>query len=80
MLGSVRKWGNSAAVRIPAAAMQAARLSLDQPVDIRAEGGAIVIEPVRPVAGRLDALLASITEENLQGEIGFGGAVGSEAL
>ena len=74
MLGSVRKWGNSAA------AMQAARLSLDQPEDMRAEGGAIVIEPVRPVAGRLDALLQAITEENLQGEIGFGDAVGSEAL
>ena len=80
MLCSVRKWGNSAAVRIPASAMQAARLSLDQPVEIRAEGGAIVIEPVRQVAGRLDALLAAITAENLQGEIGFGDAVGSEAL
>ena len=60
--------------------MRAARLSLDQPVEIRAEGGAIVIEPVRLVAGRLDALLEAITEENLQGEIGFGDAVGSEAL
>ncbi len=80
MLGSVRKWGNSAAVRIPAAAMQAARLHLDQPVEIRAEGGAIVIEPIRTAAGRLDALVAGITDENLHGEIGFGRAVGNEAL
>ncbi len=80
MLGSVRKWGNSAAVRIPAAAMQAARLHLDQPVEIRAEGGAIVIEPVRTASSRLDALVAGITDENLHGEIGFGRAVGNEAL
>ncbi|MGC8475832.1 MAG: AbrB/MazE/SpoVT family DNA-binding domain-containing protein [Acetobacteraceae bacterium] len=80
MLGAVRKWGNSAAVRIPAAAMQAAELHLDQMVEIRAEGGAIVIEPVRAATGRLAALLAGITAENTHGEIGFGRAVGNEAL
>ena len=35
----VRKWGNSASVRIPAAIMEAAHLQLDMPVDIREEGG-----------------------------------------
>jgi antitoxin MazE len=44
---TVKKWGNSASVRIPAAIMEAARLSLDDAVDVREEGGRIVIEPVR---------------------------------
>ena len=41
----VKKWGNSAAVRIPASVMQAAHLNLDQPVDVKEEHGRIVIEP-----------------------------------
>lgn len=43
----VKKWGNSAAVRIPASVMAAAALSLDQAVDVREEAGRIVIEPIR---------------------------------
>jgi antitoxin MazE len=42
----VKKWGNSAAVRIPAAIMEAASLRLDEAVDVREEGGRIVIDPV----------------------------------
>ncbi len=36
----VKKWGNSASVRIPASIMAAARLSIDQAVEMREEGGA----------------------------------------
>ena len=45
----VKKWGNSAAVRIPASVLEAAHVCLDQPVDVREEGGRIVIEPLQPV-------------------------------
>ena len=45
---TVKKWGNSASVRIPSSVLQAARLSLDDTVDVREEGGRIVIEPIRP--------------------------------
>ncbi len=41
----VKKWGNSAAVRIPASIMEAAKFTLEQHIDVRAEGGRIVIEP-----------------------------------
>jgi antitoxin MazE len=47
MKGTVRKWGNSAAIRLPATVLEAARVSLDQVVDVREEAGRIVIEPVR---------------------------------
>jgi antitoxin component of MazEF toxin-antitoxin module len=43
----IKKWGNSAAVRIPASVMVAAHVNLDQAVEVREEQGRIVIEPVR---------------------------------
>lgn len=76
----VKKWGNSASVRIPAAVMEAAKLSLDQPVDIREEAGRVIIEPIREVEFSLDDLLAGITDENLHEEIDFGPPVGKEFL
>ncbi len=39
MRATVKKWGNSAAVRMPVAVMEEARLEIDQPVDIRVEQG-----------------------------------------
>jgi antitoxin component of MazEF toxin-antitoxin module len=47
MKATVKKWGNSAAVRIPSAVLQAAHVDLDQAVDLREEAGRIIIEPVR---------------------------------
>ncbi len=47
MKGTVKKWGNGAAMRIPAGVLEAAHLELDQAVDVREEAGRIVIEPVR---------------------------------
>lgn len=76
----VRKWGNSASVRIPAAIMEAARLRLDETVDVREEGGRIVIEVVRPNEYDLAPLLGGITADNMHAEVSFGPAVGKEAL
>lgn len=77
---TVKKWGNSAAVRIPAAIMESAQLMLDQVVDIREEGGCIVIEPIRPTGYDLAELLAGITPENLHAEVDFREPVGKESL
>lgn len=76
----VKKWGNSASVRIPAAIMDAAKLHLDETVDVREEGGRIVIEPVRPDECDLEKLIAAITPENLHAEVSFGPAVGKEVF
>ena len=80
MRGTVRKWGNSAAVRLPAAVMQAARLELDAPVEVREEDGRVVIEPVRDAEMALADLLSAITPENLHAEVDVGGPMGDEAL
>lgn len=77
---TVKKWGNSASVRIPAAIMEATRLRLDEIVDVREEGGRIIIEPVRPSHYDLDHLLAGITPENLHAEVNYGPAVGKESF
>ena len=79
MRAMVKKWGNSASVRIPAAILQAARLELDEPVDVREESGRIVIEPVRRKEYDLRELVKGITRRNLHEKVDFGGPVGKEA-
>jgi len=74
----VKKWGNSASVRIPASVMAAASLSLDQTVEIKEEGGRIIIEPVRAPIYDLDQLLDEMTPETFHEEIDFGPPVGHE--
>ena len=76
----VKKWGNSASVRIPTAVMQAAHLDLDETVDVREESGRIVIEPTQRKEYNLAELVKRITRENLHDEADFGGPVGKEAL
>ncbi|MDA3912956.1 AbrB/MazE/SpoVT family DNA-binding domain-containing protein [Oleiagrimonas sp.] len=76
----VKKWGNSAAVRIPASIMKSLRLRPDDPVEVRAEDGRIVISPLAPRAYKLARLVDAITAENLQDAADFGPAVGQEAL
>ena len=73
----IKKWGNSASVRLPASVMKSLNLQLDQTVDVRDEGGRIVIEPVRHAVD-LAELLAAVTPENLHGEAEFGPVVGKE--
>ena len=43
----VSKWGNSLGVRLPKALAAEAGVSEGQTVDIRAEGGKLIVEPVR---------------------------------
>ena len=60
--------------------MEAASLRLNDTVDVREEGGRIVIEAVRHKDFDLEQLLSAITPENLHGEMSFGPAVGNEEL
>jgi len=78
MKSRVKKWGNSAAVRIPASVMQATHLDLDEVVDVREEAGRIVIEPVRQKTYELSKLLKGITPKNRHEAVDFGTAVGKE--
>lgn len=74
----VKKWGNSAAVRIPAAVMETAKFALEQPVDIRAEDGRVVIEPINKKEYDIEQLVESISEENSHSLVDFGKPAGNE--
>ncbi|ODT63731.1 AbrB/MazE/SpoVT family DNA-binding domain-containing protein [Phenylobacterium sp.] len=75
----VKRWGNSASVRIPASVMAAASLRVDQAVDIREEGGRVIIEPVSAPSYDLDELLAKMTPETFPEDADLGPPVGGEA-
>lgn len=74
----VKKWGNSASVRIPASIMAAASLHIDQLVDVREEQGRIVIDPVLAPTYDLDTLLAQMTPDTFPEDVDFGSPVGNE--
>ncbi|WP_103175058.1 AbrB/MazE/SpoVT family DNA-binding domain-containing protein [Paracoccus sp. SY] len=80
MRAVVKKWGNSASVRIPASVMAAAGLHLDQAVDVREDNGRVVIEPIKREEYDLADLLAGITPENIHDEVDFGAPIGNEAF
>lgn len=74
----VKRWGNSASVRIPASVMAAAALRMDQEVDVREDEGRIVIEPVVAPIYDLDTLLAGMSAETFPNEVDFGRPTGQE--
>jgi antitoxin MazE len=76
----VKKWGNSAAVRIPASTLAAAGLKIDDPVEVRGEDGKVVIEKASNALDEptLEELIAGITPDNRHEAIDWGPPVGKE--
>ena len=72
----VQKWGNSAALRIPAPALKDAGMQVGQSLELRVEQGRLVIEPATE---SLEDLLAKMTPENQHGLALEGPAAGAEA-
>ena len=68
MRATVRKWGNSLALRIPSGLAADAHLQDGAEVDVAVEGGRLVVVPVAAPELALDALVAGITPENLHAE------------
>ncbi len=75
---TVKKWGNSASVRIPSAIMQAANFSLEQTVEVREEEGRVVIERVPVPTYDLNKMLNEITPDTLHEPVDTGEPVGKE--
>jgi antitoxin MazE len=80
MRAVVKRWGNSAAVRIPRGVMQAAKLEIEQAVDISEADGQVLIVPVRTVQLDLKQLLRGITRKNLHEPVDSGAPIGRELL
>ena len=79
MRAQVKKWGNSASVRIPASVLAATGLRIDQEVEIREDEGRVVIEPVADSRYDLDALLEAMLPETFPDAVEFGPPVGEES-
>lgn len=59
----IRKYGNSKGVIIPAALLKELNLDVNERIDVKAENGRIIIEPVRQPEYCLDELLAQCSPE-----------------
>ena len=78
MQATIKKWGNSPALRLSSAIMKSAKLNVDQEVTIHVQRGKIVIEPSVPSEFLLNDLIAQITTKNLHTEVDFGAPAGRE--
>jgi antitoxin MazE len=78
MVVNIARWGNSLAVRIPAAF--AAQLGVVEGAlaDLSVENGRLVVTPVEKRRYVLADLLEGISDENLHVETDTGAAVGNE--
>ncbi len=80
MIISLKKWGNSASIRIPSIILESMNLKVDDQLEIKQEGARIIIEPVSETSYRLEDLISAITPDNLHGRLDFGAPVGKEVL
>ena len=73
----IQRWGNSLAVRIPKVVAQELGIGEDTAVELDMVDDALVIR-VATSEISLEQLLASITDDNLHGEVDTGPAIGAE--
>ena len=74
---SVRKWGNSLALRIPKSVAADSKIKHGLVVEVSVVKGKLVVTPVSARTYTLDQLLSGITKKNLHGEIDTGAPVGA---
>ncbi len=74
----IQKWGNSGAIRLPAAIMKQLKVNLGDRLDLTAEDGRVVLVPAAREY-RLEDLVGGITKTNLHAAVDFGSPVGREA-
>lgn len=65
---SVQRWGNSLAVRIPAAVARAARFGVGVPVELLVQDSGVLVRPLGPPALTLEQKLASFDPQRHGGE------------
>ena len=79
MKTSVRRWGNSLALRIPRAYATETRIAEGSEVELTLKSGALVVRAVARKRHALADLLKRITPENRPDSVSTGQAVGREA-
>ena len=77
---TVQQWGNSLAVRIPAAVARSARFRVGQPVEVSAQDSNILVKALGEPRLTLAQKLAAFDPALHCGEIMATGPVGNEVL
>lgn len=72
MRGVIRKWGNSAAIRLPSSMLKSLRVGVDDLLEMRVERNCLILEPVRTQEYTLTQLVGGIKPANTHEEIDFG--------
>ena len=75
----IRKWGDGLGLRIPDSLAKEIGVEVVSEVDLKVEGGDLIVRPRRKPRYALDDLLSQVCEDNLHREIDTGDAAGREA-
>ena len=78
MKTKIARWGNSLAVRLPKDAAASLGLKNGSPVELRTEGGELVVTPRRVKDPELEKLIAAITPKNRHPKTDWGKPAGRE--
>lgn len=79
MQGIIRKWGNSAAIRLPSSLLEAINLRIDQPVELSEQDGKLVIVPCCSADITLNDLVNNISDDNKHDEFFTESPTGKES-
>ena len=75
----ISKWGNSLGVRLPRALAEEVGMAEGQKVSVTADGGKLVIAPVRRVY-TIEELVVNMTPESVREAFDWGPDVGREII
>lgn len=79
-MSKLQKWGDSLALRIPAALAEQLNVADGTEVELTVRDGELVVRPIRQSKLSLRELLNDCKPSQLHGEIDFGKDVGCEVL
>jgi len=78
---TLRKWGNSLAIRVPRAVAERLELTSGTPVELDANSGILTVRPIRRKPRvKLSALLKQFKPRHRRGEVHSDGPRGAEML
>jgi len=77
---TVQQWGNSLAVRIPAAVARSARFRVGQPVEVSVQDEHVLVKPIGEPKLTLAQMLAAFDPDLHAGEAMAARPVGNEVL
>ncbi len=78
MYTTIQKWGNSQAIRLPKAILEAADLHENEKVEINADNNVIVIKRINKKHKKLEERLSGYTGDYKPYEWSTGGSKGNE--